>query len=129
METYMVVTSFFFQAEDGIRDIGVTGVQTCALPIYHAVVCAMAVSKFHVGRQFKTRSALAVESMSNFASCTACGSLLSSQRPGQCFKISWTRLPTERLASVSGPKLKESRTVSPFVAASWGWFKVAASHR
>src|SRR3712207_8424257 len=24
----------FFQAEDGIRDIGVTGVQTCALPIY-----------------------------------------------------------------------------------------------
>src|SRR3712207_8781286 len=27
---------FFFQAEDGIRDIGVTGVQTCALPISHA---------------------------------------------------------------------------------------------
>src|SRR5215217_4536613 len=24
---------FFFQADDGIRDIGVTGVQTCALPI------------------------------------------------------------------------------------------------
>src|SRR5688500_19630495 len=26
--------SFFFQAEDGIRDYKVTGVQTCALPIY-----------------------------------------------------------------------------------------------
>src|SRR5436305_4327668 len=26
-------TSFFFQAEDGIRDADVTGVQTCALPI------------------------------------------------------------------------------------------------
>src|SRR3989442_7968554 len=25
--------SFFFQAEDGIRDADVTGVQTCALPI------------------------------------------------------------------------------------------------
>src|SRR3989440_7661619 len=25
---------FFFQAEDGIRDLIVTGVQTCALPIY-----------------------------------------------------------------------------------------------
>src|SRR5690606_40519962 len=25
--------SFFFQAEDGIRDFHVTGVQTCALPI------------------------------------------------------------------------------------------------
>src|SRR5260221_7758347 len=27
---------FFFQAEDGIRDHCVTGVQTCALPIYFA---------------------------------------------------------------------------------------------
>src|SRR5207248_4916172 len=27
---------FFFQAEDGIRDRTVTGVQTCALPIYFA---------------------------------------------------------------------------------------------
>src|SRR3989440_7271695 len=27
---------FFFQAEDGIRDLIVTGVQTCALPILHA---------------------------------------------------------------------------------------------
>src|SRR3712207_7080258 len=27
---------FFFQAEDGTRHIGVTGVQTCALPIYRA---------------------------------------------------------------------------------------------
>src|SRR5258708_24717071 len=27
---------FFFQAEDGIRDDLVTGVQTCALPIYNA---------------------------------------------------------------------------------------------
>src|SRR5688572_32298641 len=28
---------FFFQAEDGIRDLTVTGVQTCALPIYPPV--------------------------------------------------------------------------------------------
>src|SRR2546429_3097908 len=27
---------FFFQAEDGIRDVAVTGVQTCALPIFYA---------------------------------------------------------------------------------------------
>src|SRR5690606_8884875 len=31
-----VVFFFFFQAEDGIRDFHVTGVQTCALPIYKA---------------------------------------------------------------------------------------------
>src|SRR2546427_11655514 len=35
---------FFFQAEDGIRDLTVTGVQTCALPIWyppcvHSVGC------------------------------------------------------------------------------------------
>src|SRR2546429_4270978 len=29
---------FFFQAEDGIRDVAVTGVQTCALPISFADV-------------------------------------------------------------------------------------------
>src|SRR5205809_6007706 len=28
------LSCFFFQAEDGIRDVAVTGVQTCALPIY-----------------------------------------------------------------------------------------------
>src|SRR2546429_7067298 len=27
------IPNFFFQAEDGIRDVAVTGVQTCALPI------------------------------------------------------------------------------------------------
>src|SRR5204863_1803793 len=29
-----VILSFFFQAEDGIRALYVTGVQTCALPIF-----------------------------------------------------------------------------------------------
>src|SRR5256884_1335607 len=30
----VLLLCFFFQAEDGIRDVAVTGVQTCALPIY-----------------------------------------------------------------------------------------------
>src|SRR5699024_11490697 len=30
------LVAFFFQAEDGIRDRNVTGVQTCALPIWVA---------------------------------------------------------------------------------------------
>jgi len=36
-ETYVLslfLSIFCFQAEDGIRVIGVTGVQPCALPIY-----------------------------------------------------------------------------------------------
>src|SRR2546422_8973956 len=30
---WVLMFCFFFQAEDGIRDVAVTGVQTCALPI------------------------------------------------------------------------------------------------
>jgi len=33
-KTLLQYEFFFFQAEDGIRDDLVTGVQTCALPIY-----------------------------------------------------------------------------------------------
>src|SRR5205823_12226603 len=35
---------FFFQAEDGIRDKLVTGVQTCALPIFIAAVSPAAIA-------------------------------------------------------------------------------------
>src|SRR2546430_15103751 len=40
--------SFFFQAEDGIRDLTVTGVQTCALPISTAA---------HITRTSQSRTA------------------------------------------------------------------------
>src|SRR5207248_11714646 len=36
---------FFFQAEDGIRDRTVTGVQTCALPIYRSIQLALDVRR------------------------------------------------------------------------------------
>src|SRR2546430_9389799 len=46
-ESHVSYDFFFFQAEDGIRDLTVTGVQTCALPIsaHDAIVrpaCRMA---------------------------------------------------------------------------------------
>src|SRR5690606_40958057 len=34
---FLSLSFFFFQAEDGIRDFHVTGVQTCALPIYRQI--------------------------------------------------------------------------------------------
>jgi len=34
---FYLIVFFFFQAEDGIRDVAVTGVQTCALPISYSV--------------------------------------------------------------------------------------------
>src|SRR5690606_41192033 len=40
--------SFFFQAEDGIRDFHVTGVQTCALPILRS---GTIVAGLHTDRQ------------------------------------------------------------------------------
>src|SRR2546430_10736740 len=38
----LVVYVFFFQAEDGIRDLTVTGVQTCALPILYEEMTRLA---------------------------------------------------------------------------------------
>src|SRR2546427_981605 len=38
---------FFFQAEDGIRDLTVTGVQTCALPICRAAISRSEVNLIH----------------------------------------------------------------------------------
>src|SRR2546430_10238795 len=40
--TYSGEIIFFFQAEDGIRDLTVTGVQTCALPILLLLVIIFA---------------------------------------------------------------------------------------
>src|SRR3712207_9065518 len=49
---------FFFQAEDGIRDIGVTGVQTCALPISAtlATLRARKADGLHGGMAFTYRN-------------------------------------------------------------------------
>src|SRR2546429_3865897 len=45
----MLLFFFFFQAEDGIRDVAVTGVQTCALPISWELRLALANRSSHVG--------------------------------------------------------------------------------
>src|SRR5438552_9633636 len=55
---------FFFQAEDGIRDDLVTGVQTCALPILRpdVVLCDIGlpdIDGFEVARRIRARADLA----------------------------------------------------------------------
>src|SRR5687768_17809426 len=42
---WIVWNFFFFQAEDGIRDVAVTGVQTCALPIWASILLQAADGK------------------------------------------------------------------------------------
>src|SRR5690606_39691186 len=53
----LVYFFFFFQAEDGIRDFHVTGVQTCALPIYLKVFQSRAAGLEQEARE--ARAALA----------------------------------------------------------------------
>mgnify|MGYP000282330052 CR=1 FL=1 len=43
----LLLNYFFFQAEDGIRDFHVTGVQTCALPIYKPEDAIECYQSFH----------------------------------------------------------------------------------
>src|SRR5690348_17864395 len=45
---------FFFQAEDGIRDGRVTGVQTCALPISNVEVIPMSIPERSISISTKT---------------------------------------------------------------------------
>src|SRR5258708_5480438 len=47
----ILITFFFFQAEDGIRDDLVTGVQTCALPICHTGAAEEAAGRRGAGRR------------------------------------------------------------------------------
>src|SRR2546430_15585856 len=52
---------FFFQAEDGIRDLTVTGVQTCALPIFDAAEAARRPAPAPARRLGRGGSALELE--------------------------------------------------------------------
>src|SRR5256884_2303997 len=47
---------FFFQAEDGIRDVAVTGVQTCALPISRRSRAVAVFRPYSRGNSSLTRS-------------------------------------------------------------------------
>src|SRR5258707_4082604 len=55
----MLICFFFFQAEDGIRDIGVTGVQTCALPISPGIVAGQEQMARSIDRIAATQEQLA----------------------------------------------------------------------
>src|SRR3712207_8397186 len=50
----ILIYFFFFQAEDGIRDIGVTGVQTCALPIFEQCLVQLRTYPFEMALSFNS---------------------------------------------------------------------------
>src|SRR5438046_5551114 len=52
----MLFSIFFFQAEDGIRDWSVTGVQTCALPILDTPDATAAAARFKKLARYEVES-------------------------------------------------------------------------
>src|SRR2546430_3142192 len=60
------INFFFFQAEDGIRDLTVTGVQTCALPICSIVATLYTVNQdadqWHVAYGWRDRKSTRLNS-------------------------------------------------------------------
>src|SRR5690348_4353848 len=65
---------FFFQAEDGIRDGRVTGVQTCALPIYRAPEpLETAACRPYLDRQIELVAPRLLVALGKSAACTLLG--------------------------------------------------------
>src|SRR5690606_40729279 len=62
----LLVSSFFFQAEDGIRDFHVTGVQTCALPISASPFSFAGSAPVHTVRFLLALAAPRVPSLENY---------------------------------------------------------------
>src|SRR6266568_5215487 len=73
------VVFFVFQAEDGIRDGTVTGVQTCALPIFAPLAGAIAAGLFgrQIGRAGAHWAAIAGVAISFAASCLVFADVLN----------------------------------------------------
>src|SRR5947209_14529633 len=78
---------FFFQAEDGIRDIGVTGVQTCALPILENRAPGAIDSRRPIFYKSNTRSANRTAAKRN----TAVGARSEERRVGKEGRDGWWR--------------------------------------
>src|SRR3712207_7329402 len=94
-----MVCFFFFQAEDGIRDIGVTGVQTCALPIWPCVVANARVAGrnpttqgevLEIGCQGAAGFFMELTSAGDFARTTDCGMRSEERRVGKECRSRWS---------------------------------------
>src|SRR3712207_7946408 len=75
---------FFFQAEDGIRDIGVTGVQTCALPISAGVLNILTGDSRAIGGVLTAHPAV---QFVGFTGSTEAGKLLMQQPASTVKKV------------------------------------------
>src|SRR5437763_17222923 len=91
---------FFFQAEDGIRDTSVTGVQTCALPISLAANSRPGSSVFSGSSGWRKSMALTPEATNAAAQAVATRQVIRSEerRVGKEGRSLWAPLPLEKRA-------------------------------
>ena len=81
--TVTVAVVFFFQAEDGIRDTSVTGVQTCALPIL-----SDSSQKYDLG--FARWVYNNVKGGDKLSMCMQCGARSEERRVGKECRSRWS---------------------------------------
>src|SRR5688572_9329066 len=113
---------FFFQAEDGIRDLTVTGVQTCALPIYVAVQnVARLLMIVAVRRRAQSRQQVCTQNIAGHLSSIVCvWTQLRELRVGDADVL----VDLVNIDVVETGKLVESRAVSRAEAEEFAdaWF-------
>src|SRR5215471_19987489 len=96
---------FFFQAEDGIRDLYVTGVQTCALPICGQLISA--------AEQAATRELARTLGLKTGAPLIRIETLRSADRTPICVSTSW--LSAERFPD-AGAVFARARSMTKLFA-------------
>src|SRR5699024_11497403 len=105
--TVLFVFVFFFQAEDGIRDRNVTGVQTCALPIYTArwLACSW---------RSTSRAIATSRSVVSAARYTGSGSVTNAKPERIAFPVdtsTMVKLEADNNAVISGTRSLEEERV------------------
>src|SRR3712207_2645709 len=103
---------FFFQAEDGIRDIGVTGVQTCALPIFRQAVLEDDHAGHHVGL-LDVRDVDALDAQRRVGELERLLQLRQRQRAGGEVAGPLDPVPGEGLLGVALHRLQQGTLVAP----------------
>src|SRR5947209_13796371 len=97
MHVKVLILFFFFQAEDGIRDIGVTGVQTCALPIWSGVAVKAIETQQHRSEGKRKLGRIAADDLD---SPQQFSSIISIAWPPKCAeKLMRMRLEQDRAGS------------------------------
>src|SRR6266566_655218 len=102
----MLYVIFFFQAEDGIRDYKVTGVQTCALPISGAYRGWGTIRMYGFGAfQPPGYACLASASETAGTMMTSCPGRQFTGVATLCFAVSWQESRRRRTSSKLRPVL------------------------